>query len=453
MATEKTLSQTGSPLQDRSSVGEKDGKWQHAIVIGSSIAGLTAATVLASYFESVTVIERDAYHQVPEFRKGVPQARHAHTLLPRGQAVLEGLYPGLIDELLSLGAIPVYPGKDIAFYTEGQWQTPRSRGSEINIACSRPMLDAAIFRRVNALENIHFLDGCQVDRLLKDQTSHQVAGVVLEQRGARAGQSSQILANLVVDASGRNSQAPLWLAQLGFTPPEEWRVNSFVGYTTRMYEQPEDFTGNWKTLYIRPNPPHGTRGGIVLPMEDGRWHVTLIGVARDYPPTDDAGFMDFARSLPTSRLYDAIRNAIPLGKPAGFRRTENRVRRYDRLPRYLEGFLVLGDAAYTLNPIYAQGMTAAVLGSQALDRVLLEQIQKGELSGVSQRFQKMLSLAVGSLWHSTVTKEWNWSETELDDNTEEIYPENEGDYAYSPLQGINSQGKNQSAFQTAPSGA
>ncbi len=68
-------------------------KFNHAIVIGSSIAGLTAATVLADYFDTVTVIERDAHHQEPEFRKGVPQARHAHTLLPRGQSILDRMQP------------------------------------------------------------------------------------------------------------------------------------------------------------------------------------------------------------------------------------------------------------------------------------------------------------------------------------------------------------------------
>ncbi len=402
----------------------------HAIVIGSSIAGLTAATVLADYFDTVTVIERDANHREPEFRKGVPQARHAHTLLPRGQAILEGLYPGLVDELLAQGAIPVQPGKDIAFYNEGKWQTPRSRDSEVNIACSRPMLETAIYRRVSAMKNVRFMDGVEVTGLvqshIQDGDQRQVAGVMLAHRADHSGFPAELPAALVIDASGRNSQAPHWLAELGYTAPEEWRINSFVGYTTRIYQQPENFTGGWKTLYIRPDPPLGRRGGIVLPMEEGRWHVTLIGVGRDYPPTDEVGFLDFARSLPTSRLYDAIRIATPLSKPSGFRRTENRVRRYDRLPQYLDGFLVLGDAAYTLNPIYAQGMTAAALGSQALKRTLQEQSNKDGLNGISRKFQKMLSLAVGSLWHSTVTKEWNWSETELADNTEEIYPEEAG---------------------------
>jgi glycine/D-amino acid oxidase-like deaminating enzyme len=54
---------------------------QHAIVIGGSMAGLSVARVLTDYFQQVIVIERDAPPQERTFRKGVPQARHAHVLL------------------------------------------------------------------------------------------------------------------------------------------------------------------------------------------------------------------------------------------------------------------------------------------------------------------------------------------------------------------------------------
>ena len=94
---------------------------------------------------------------------------------------------------------------------------------------------------------------------------------------------------------------------------------------------------------------------MIIPIEGDRWHVTLIGMAGDYPPTSEAGFLAFAQSLPTPQLYEAISAAEPLTEPSGYRRTENRVRHYERLPRYLEGLLVCGDAAYTLNPVYAQG--------------------------------------------------------------------------------------------------
>ena len=48
----------------------------HAAVIGGSLSGLLAARVLSNHFEKVTVLERDTLPNGPEFRSGVPQARH-----------------------------------------------------------------------------------------------------------------------------------------------------------------------------------------------------------------------------------------------------------------------------------------------------------------------------------------------------------------------------------------
>ena len=71
----------------------------HAVVIGSSFAGLTAARVLSDYFNQVTIIDRDGSLDPIEFRRGAPQTRHAHRLPPRGQMILEQQFPGLVDEL------------------------------------------------------------------------------------------------------------------------------------------------------------------------------------------------------------------------------------------------------------------------------------------------------------------------------------------------------------------
>src|SRR5215218_5576430 len=57
---------------------------QHAVVIGGSIAGLLAGRVLADHFADVTIIERDAFAETAEARKGVPQGRHVHGLLNQG---------------------------------------------------------------------------------------------------------------------------------------------------------------------------------------------------------------------------------------------------------------------------------------------------------------------------------------------------------------------------------
>jgi 2-polyprenyl-6-methoxyphenol hydroxylase-like FAD-dependent oxidoreductase len=89
------------------------------------------------------------------------------------------------------------------------------------------------------------------------------------------------------------------------------------------------------------------------------------------------------------------------------------------LPRYLEGFLVYGDAAYILNPIHAQGMTAAAMGSQALGQCLAQQPQ-GDLTGLAHAFQKQLSHSLSRLWHTVTSQDWQWPATTVTDNSEDI---------------------------------
>jgi 2-polyprenyl-6-methoxyphenol hydroxylase-like FAD-dependent oxidoreductase len=407
------LEKSNASSQDPERAGD------HAVVIGSSISGLLNARVLADYFERVTLIDRDWLPGAPELRRGVPQARHAHTLHPRGQQIMSKLFPGLIEELIDDGAVAVKASQEIAIYEDGQWKNPRKSKNDVSLSSSRPLLETAIYCRIISNPRVSIMQGYDVVGLLSDERKTKATGVHLRSR--RDHSESFIKADLIVDSSGRNSKAPQWLEKLGYTPPEEWSIDSFVGYATRTYRQPANFDPDWKTMYIRPTPPGENRGGIILPLEDDRWHVTLIGVGHDYPPTDEDEFLEFARSLPTPRLYEAIQSAEPLSQPSGYRRTKNQVRRYEKLPAYLENFLVSGDAVFAMNPMYALGMTAAAVGSQALDRSLLVAKKKGHQKGMARAFQKRLCGDVGRIWRSIVSKEWEWSATQLDDNTESLY--------------------------------
>ncbi|GAB4441291.1 MAG: hypothetical protein Fur0044_37770 [Anaerolineae bacterium] len=385
----------------------------HAVVIGSGIAGLTAARVLADYFARVTIIERDSQLDAPQFRRGVPQAHHAHSLPVRGQQLLEKQFPGLTAELISQGAEAVHGGSEMAFFVAGEYHQLRQQGGLITLSSSRPLLESAIYRRVAAQPRIRILSEHGVEELLVDRSRRRVTGVRLRRRGGWPAQEATLAADLVLDASGRDSQAPQWLADLGYTPPQETVVNAFTGYSSRLYRRPANFGESWKTLYVRPTPTHSTRGGVILPIEGDRWHVTLHGMAGDYPPTSEAGFLDFARSLAASQFYEALCAAEPLTEPRGYRRTENRTRHYERLPRYLEGLLVCGDAAFTLNPVHAMGMTAAVLGSLALDKTLQAYGAAPNLAGLAGAFQQRLSRTMAELWKLTTDQDRRWPQVEV----------------------------------------
>ena len=76
---------------------------REAVVIGASVAGLLAARVLARHFDAVTIVEKDACDPAIAARKGVPQGNHIHLLWSGGMQVIEGLFPGIAEDLVAAG--------------------------------------------------------------------------------------------------------------------------------------------------------------------------------------------------------------------------------------------------------------------------------------------------------------------------------------------------------------
>ena len=112
-----------------------------------------------------------------------------------------------------------------------------------------------------------------------------------------------------------------WVADLGYPEPEMVRVNAHLGYATRFYQPPSGFQAPWKALVVAASPP-ASRGAVLHACRGRSVDRHSRGQAGDYPPTDEEGFVAFARSLPVSTLADAIEHATPLSSIVGYRRTE-----------------------------------------------------------------------------------------------------------------------------------
>ena len=335
-----------------------------AAVLGGSVAGLVAARVLARHFDQVTLLERDPYPTLPEVRRSLPQAHHQHILLMRGRQVLEQLFPGFDEDLAALGAPRVDYARD-CLLVSAAGRLPRFPSRLELRLCRRPLIDWVLRDRLRAFPNITFLPG----RALGFLAAGGRAGITgLSVEGPTPGQPRPLPADLVVDASGRSSCTPQWLESLGYEAPAPQVVNPFLGYASRLYRKPAQYGGDWKALEVASRPPHNPRAAGLWEVEEGRWLLTLIGTARDYPPVDEAGFLAFARGLPDPCVHDAIRTALPLSPIHGHRGTANRWHHYERLRHLPEGLVVLGDAFCAFNPTHGQGMTVAALGALALDR-------------------------------------------------------------------------------------
>ena len=383
--------------------------YEHAVVIGGSIAGLVSAQVLSRYFERVTVIERDRYPQDVDYRKGVPQATQPHILLQRGQMILEQLFPGTTDDLVAAGAVPVNMGADLRWFVLGSWR-PVFESSVNILGVSRPLLETTIRRKIAANPRVMFMQDATAVGLETDAERTRATGVKISHRFMG---ELTVSADLVVDSSGRATKAPKWLAELGYVAPEKTEVDALAGYAARYYEV--DPSVEWKALYVQQTPVSGSRGGVVLPIEGNRWHVALTGMGGDYPPNDEAALLEFARTLPTPEIYQVLKNARPVGPIVAFRHAENRLYHYDQLPRYLENFLALGDAVFAFNPVYGQGMTVAAVSAVNLDETLAEQATFAEnLAGLAERFQKRLGATLAMPWQLATGEDMRWPNTEID---------------------------------------
>ncbi len=367
-----------------------------AIVIGGSIAGLLAARVLSDTFGTVTIIERDHLPEGAETRKGTPQSRHGHGLLAGGYQIIERLLPGFGAELIANGALPCDVIGDARWYQAGGYKAKFKSGLA-GILMSRPLIEAVIRRRVLALPNVEVVEN-SVQALRANPEQRRITGLWLAT-------GEELSADLVVDASGRGSRAPAWLAALGYAKPKEERVKIDVGYATRIFRRrPTDLNGDL-AAFIIPTAPAQTRVGFMVPMEGDRWIITLGGWLGDHAPTDGAGWIEFARSLPAPDIYEVIKDAEPLGEIVVHKVPANVRRRYEHVRQSPAGFVVMGDALCAFNPVYGQGMTVAAFEAQALEEVLTSD---PDLQDLHRRFFSRAAKIVDVPWSMATGEDFRY---------------------------------------------
>ncbi len=385
---------------------------KHAVVIGGSMAGILTARVLLDSFEQVTIIDRDVFPETPEHRKGVPQSHHAHGLLVPGRVIINELFPGIMNDLRADGATE--SAGDIPFVIvspAGKLKPPPGSTDQKILAFSRYLLEWHMRERLKRMGGVRLIENTEVTRLLGSDDSLRVTGVATRKRGVE-GEEGTVLADLVIDASGRTSHAPRWLIELGYEAPVEEKINSGISYASRFYEKPAHFPNDWVSVLVNRRPPDNPRAGLVLPVEHNRWHVTLGGMAGHVVPTDEEGFLQWARDLPDPSIYEALRVARPLSSIRGYRTPENWLRHFERLQCWPKGFLVIGDAVCAFNPVYGQGMASSALQALDLAQCLKEQEQHPH-ADFERSFQQRIARTVAAPWFIATSEDLRWKGVKL----------------------------------------
>jgi 2-polyprenyl-6-methoxyphenol hydroxylase-like FAD-dependent oxidoreductase len=315
----------------------------NAVVVGASMAGLCAARVLSERFDHVLLVDRDTLPDGAEPRARVPQIRHPHLLLVAGARLLERWFPGIVDELEAGGAVDVDLCGDIYWYQSGG-VARRPASTLRGPAMSRPFLERAVRARVEALPRVTVRDRTAVDGLRMDAAGTRISGVRLDD-------GSTVACELMVDATGRQARSLAWLAQLGFDTPPTSTVAVDTRYVSQVYRRTQSPGRAWKAAAVIDEPA-AKRLAMALPMEGDRWIVLLGGRGGESPPVDEAERLAYARSFPSAVIAELMETSEPLGEPVTHRFPANQRRHVERMRRLPLGWVLLGDAVCSFDPIY-----------------------------------------------------------------------------------------------------
>jgi 2-polyprenyl-6-methoxyphenol hydroxylase-like FAD-dependent oxidoreductase len=359
-----------------------------AVVIGASIAGLSAAAALSGQFDHVIVLDADALPEVPQNRRGVPHGHQYHGLTVGGRDAIEDLLPGFTAGANRDGIPLIDPSVDFKYRSKFGWW-PRHPSKMRMLQATRTYFEWNMRQLASSVPNISIRE------------KHRALGLIVENgtaRGVRVRRAGAVgdeavSADFVVDASGRGSATPSWLAALGLPAPTESTVDAKWGYTSTYVRRPKDWNPGYTSILVNPtisgSGPTATRGGAMWTQENDMLVVTATGCAGDYPPGDLEGLRDFLGTIAIPDLRHALDNYEVIAPVLAWRNTRNRLRDYVNLSARLENFLVIGDAGAAFNPVYGQGMAAAAISARILRDALADH-SGADLAGFAGTAQKLI---------------------------------------------------------------
>jgi len=362
------------------------------VIVGAGICGLISALALSKTGHSIRLLERDqpppdgdadaAFFDWP--RRGAAQFRHPHAFLGLMCNLIADNYPDLLNDFYAAGARKLPFVEMLPPAVLGDYQPEPGDERLWMLLCRRATIETVLRRYVEKLDNVELESERRVVGMLTQQRQNQ-----LYTTGVRLQGETDYPADIVIDASGRNSYFPQYFNDIDL-PIREERHDAEIVYYTRHYrlkpgveEPPRD-----------PNrPAAGDLGYLkygLFPGDHGNFALILclpVGEAElKNGIRNGANFDRICRSIPGLAPWIGAEQAEPTTEPFGIGAIHSVWRHYveDNQPKALN-FFAVGDAAARTNPLYGRGCSTGTLHAHILANVL---IQESDPLARAQQFEE-----------------------------------------------------------------
>ena len=356
---------------------------EQVLVVGSGIAGMCTSLALARKGFAVTMLERDS--APPEgdadkaffewSRRGASQFRHPHAFLGLMCSLLQENYPDLLEAFYVAGARRVDFKDMLSPELSRQYEPQRGDEKLFVLMCRRATIETVLRRFLTSFPGVRIINDIHIDGLVTRQHAGQLEVSGVKVRKDCVDRFGEVIsADIVVDASGRTTKFPRWLADAGVTVDEE-NEDAEIVYYTRHYK-------------LKPGVAEPPRGGKersagdlgyikfgVFPGDNGNFalivcvHISETQIREAIKDGDT--FDAICRSIPGLLPWVAEDVSEPTTGSFGIGDIRAVWRHFVQEGNPLvHNFFAVGDASVRTNPLYGRGCSTGILHAHLLADVL-----------------------------------------------------------------------------------
>jgi 2-polyprenyl-6-methoxyphenol hydroxylase-like FAD-dependent oxidoreductase len=373
------------------------------VVTGAGICGLTTALLLAADGHEVTVLERDPA-PVPDpdkawddwERRGVNQFRLPHFFGPRFRSILNSEFPTLVSQLADAGMLQLNFFDIIPDEMTGGKRAGDDRFTVLT--GRRSVFESVVAAFADEADHLTVRRGTSVEGLT---TGPGATTGVPHVTGVRTEGGEIIEADLVVDATGRRSPLPRWLADIGAQPPREELEDCGFTYYGRHFRS-ED--GSIPAFIGPPIQEYGSISALTLPADNGTWSTTVVASSRDEAMRDLRDIDRWTATVQSLPLVAHWLDGIPLeDRIMSITKIEDRLRTFagEHGEPLATGVVAVADSWGCTNPSLGRGASIGAMHAVAL-RDLLETDSANDPSGLVTEWNQVTANTVEPWYRSTL---------------------------------------------------